>query len=259
MAVGYSGSYDNEGTMKTCLITGASSGLGRELTIHYAQLGWRVYAVARSEAALQELALEHVTVKPMVCDLTSKEQLCTLIQQLNADTSSLDLAILNAGTCIYVDAEHLQLNDFEHTFAINFFAIVALVPQLLPLLKSSAHGQLAIVSSLAHVFPFTKAEAYGASKAAVSYFTESLRVDWSGNGVDVCLIEPGFVDTPLTQKNDFAMPFLMSREDAVQRISQGIVKRQARVRFPKRLVWSLNLLRLVPYSIRLVIAKGMKP
>ncbi|MCH8537102.1 MAG: SDR family NAD(P)-dependent oxidoreductase, partial [Alkalimonas sp.] len=205
-----------------------------------------------------ELALQYSTVVPLVCDLTDSSALTELMSKLRSQTASLDLAILNAGTCIYVDAEQLQLSDFEQTFAINFFAIVALVPQLLPLLKAAEHGQLAIVSSLAHVFPFTKAEAYGASKAAVSYFTESLRADWSGNGVNVCLIEPGFVDTPLTQKNEFDMPFLISSDQAVQRISQGIASRQPRIRFPKRLVWSLHALRILPYRLRLAIARGMK-
>ncbi|MDP4534661.1 SDR family NAD(P)-dependent oxidoreductase [Alkalimonas collagenimarina] len=245
--------------MKSCFITGASSGIGRALACHYAHNGWRVYAVARSEAALQELSLEHSTIVPMACDLTDSAALSTLVAEITADCPSLDLVILNAGTCIYVDAEQLQLSDFEQTFAINFFAIVALVPLLLPLLKAGQQSQLAIVSSLAHVFPFTKAEAYGASKAAVSYFTESLRVDWSGNGVDVCLIEPGFVDTPLTKKNEFDMPFLISSDEAVKRISQGIAQRRARIRFPKRLVWSLNVLRILPYRLRLVVARGMKP
>lgn len=244
--------------MKSCFITGASSGIGRELACHYASQGWRVFAVARSEVVLQELALQYSSLVPLVCDLTDPKALSQMMSVLSAELTSLDLAILNAGTCIYVDAEQLQLSDFEQTFAINFFAIVALVPQLLPLLQASERGQLAMVSSLAHVFPFTKAEAYGASKAAVSYFTESLRADWAGNGVDLCLIEPGFVDTPLTQKNDFDMPFLISSDDAVQRISQGIAKRQPRIRFPKRLVWSLNVLRLVPYPLRLAIARGMK-
>jgi NAD(P)-dependent dehydrogenase (short-subunit alcohol dehydrogenase family) len=117
------------------------------------------------------------------------------------------------------------------------------------------HGsQLAFVSSLAHLFPFGRAEAYGASKAAVSYFADSLRADLAPTGIDVCLIEPGFVDTPLTRKNDFPMPFLLSAGEAAIRIADKLERRAWRIRFPQRLVWSLQLLRCLPYGVRQRVA-----
>ena len=129
---------------------------------------------------------------------------------------------------------------------------------MLPLLQKSDQGTLAIVSSLAHLFPFTKAEAYGASKAALSYFADSLRVDLTDLGITVSLIEPGFVDTPLTQKNDFKMPFLLQVDDAAARIRKGLQAQQQRIRFPKRLVWSLHLLNLLPYSVRCKVAARIR-
>ncbi|MEN3156977.1 SDR family NAD(P)-dependent oxidoreductase [Alkalimonas sp. NCh-2] len=245
--------------MPCCLITGASSGIGRQLALDYARAGWQVLAVARSTDALEALAAQHDGIRPVVADLTRAEDIAALCQGIAESGQPLDLAVLNAGTCIYVDAGDLQLPDFEQTFAINFFAIVRLSAALLPLLQQSKQGRLALVSSLAHYFPFTRAEAYGASKAAVSYFADSLRVDWADKGVAVTLIEPGFVDTPLTQKNDFAMPFLLSVDDASQRMLTGLSKGKPRIRFPKRLVWSLNLLRLLPYPLRIRVAGGMKP
>lgn len=244
--------------MPYCLITGASSGIGRQLAISYAKAGWQVLAVARSTDALDALAQQHSRIHPCTADLTDAKDIEVLCQTVADFGQPLDLAILNAGTCIYVDATDLKLSDFEQTFAINFFALVALSAALLPLLKQAATGRLVLVSSLAHYFPFTRAEAYGASKAAVSYFADSLRADWANEGVAVSLIEPGFVDTPLTQKNDFAMPFLLSVEDACNRIVAGLDKSKPRIRFPKRLVWSLNLLRVLPYSWRIRLAKGMK-
>ncbi|MCC5827721.1 SDR family NAD(P)-dependent oxidoreductase [Alkalimonas sp.] len=244
--------------MPYCLITGASSGIGRQLAIHYAKAGWRVLAVARSTDALNALAQQHAGIQPFTADLTQEKDIAALCQAVADSGQPLDLAILNAGTCVYVDATDLKLSDFEQTFAINFFALVALSAALLPLLKQATTGRLALVSSLAHYFPFTRAEAYGASKAAVSYFADSLRADWASEGVAVSLIEPGFVDTPLTQKNDFAMPFLLTVEDATNRIVSGLDKSKPRIRFPKRLVWSLNLLRVLPYRWRIRLAKGMK-
>ncbi|PKM20586.1 MAG: short-chain dehydrogenase [Gammaproteobacteria bacterium HGW-Gammaproteobacteria-15] len=241
----------------TCLITGASSGIGRELALHYAANGWIVYAVARSADKLRELEQ-----KPGVCalplDLTDNTALQRIAQQLSDDGVVLDLLLLNAGTCEYVDANNLDLAAFERTFAINFHAVVAATKHFMPLLKASLAPQLAIVSSMAHFFPFTRSEAYGASKAAVSYFVDSLRVDLADSGISISLIEPGFVDTPLTQKNDFAMPFLVPVTQAANRIYTGLAQGKSRIRFPRRLSLLLKLLSLLPYDLRNSVARRMK-
>ena len=218
----------------TCLITGASSGIGRELALHYAANGWKVYAVARSADKLHELA-QHSAIHALPLDLTDNTALQRTAQQLADDGVVLDLLLLNAGTCEYVDANDLDLAAFERTFAINFHAVVAATKYFMPLLQASLTPQLAIVSSMAHFFPFTRSEAYGASKAAVSYFVDSLRVDLADSGINISLIEPGFVDTPLTQKNDFAMPFLVPVTQAAGRIYTGLAKGNSRIRFPRRL------------------------
>lgn len=241
-----------------CLITGASSGLGRELAIQYAKAGWQVIAVARSVNALNELHQEHKSIHAFPLDLTETDLFSAAVEHLSQQIPVLDLVILNAGSCDYVDATNLPLESFDRTMALNFQAQVAAVKLLMPLLQKSTEATLAVVSSLAHLFPFTKAEAYGASKAALSYFADSLRVDLTDSGIRVCLIEPGFVDTPLTQKNDFQMPFLLQVSDAAGRIRKGLDAQQQRIRFPKRLVFSLHLLNLLPYSLRCKVAAGMR-
>ncbi len=241
----------------TCLITGASSGIGRQLALHYAAKGWTVYAVARSVDKLNELS-KNAGIHAVPLDLTDNTAISATALQLQEEGVVLDLLLLNAGTCEYVDASALDLAAFERTFAINFHAVVAATKYFMPLLKASLTPQLAIVSSMAHFFPFTRAEAYGASKAAVSYFTDSLRVDLVDSGISVHLIEPGFVDTPLTQKNDFAMPFLVSVEQAASRIFTGLEQGKSRIRFPHRLSVMLKLLSLLPYNLRNSVAKRMK-
>ncbi len=241
-----------------CLITGASSGLGRELAVQYAEIGWQVIAVARSVNALNELHHQHNNIQALPLDLTNTALFSAAVEQLSQQIPALDLVILNAGSCDYVDAANLPLDIFERTMALNFQAQVAAVKLLLPLLQKSEQPTLAVVSSLAHLFPFTKAQAYGASKAALSYFTDSLRVDLADTGIRVSLIEPGFVDTPLTQKNDFKMPFLLQVEEAASRIRLSLDAGQQRIRFPKRLVWSLQLLNLLPYNLRCKVAAGMR-
>lgn len=238
------------------VITGASSGIGRETASYYAKQGWIVYAIARSADKLAELAAEHPQrIIPVSLDLTNMEAMQSWLLSLPASVN-FDVVLLNAGNCEYVEAKDLDLAAFERTFAINFQAVVASTKLLLPSLK--AGNTLAIVSSMAHFFPFTRSEAYGASKAAVSYFAESLRVDLADTGINVCLIEPGFIDTPLTQKNDFDMPFLMPVAAAAKRIFDGINAGKLRLRFPRRLGYLLNALSMLPYGMRTKLAARMK-
>lgn len=241
----------------TCLITGASSGIGYQLAQHYAANGWTVYAVARSKDKLDDLA-KNAGIIALPLDLTDTAAIQDATTRLQQKGVVLDLLLLNAGTCEYVDATDLDLAAFERTFAINFQAVVAATKFFMPLLKASLSPQLAIVSSMAHFFPFTRAEAYGASKAAVSYFADSLRVDLADSGISVHLIEPGFVDTPLTKKNDFSMPFLVPVEQAAARIYNGLLAGQSRIRFPRRLSFTLKLLSLLPYNLRNKMAQRMK-
>ena len=243
---------------KCCLITGASSGLGRALALQYAAAGWQVLAIARSGERLQQLSQQSPWIHCLQLDLTNSDAVAASVPQIRQLLPRLDLIILNAGTCEYVDAQDFELAAFDRTFAVNFFSVVAAVKCWLPLLHTSTRPQLAIVSSLAWMFPFTKAQAYGASKAALSYFTDSLRLDLTGQGIQVSLIEPGFVDTPLTRKNDFAMPFILPVEQAAARVITAIEAGKLRYRFPKRLAVSLSLLNLLPYHWRQKVAVAMK-
>jgi NAD(P)-dependent dehydrogenase (short-subunit alcohol dehydrogenase family) len=243
---------------KCCLITGASSGIGRALALQYAAAGWQVLAVARSGERLQQLSQLSPWIQCLQLDLTSSDDVAQSAIQIQKLLPRLDLIILNAGTCEYVEANDFDLSAFDRTFAVNFFSVVAAVKFWLPLLATSTRPQLAIVSSLAWLFPFTKAQAYGSSKAALSYFADSLRLDIADTGIQVSLIEPGFVDTPLTRKNDFAMPFILPVEQAAARVIKAIDAGKLRYRFPKRLALSLSLLNWLPYNLRQKVAASMK-
>lgn len=237
---------------KICFLTGASTGLGRALALELAGRGYLVLAVARSADLLMQLAQQHQNIRACPLDVTEDGAMQQFVDRIAFDYGRLDLVLLNAGTCEYVQATDLDLTAFDRTFALNFRAVVSATKLLLPLIP--AGGQLAFVSSLAHLFPFGRAEAYGASKAAISYFADSLRADIAATGIQVCLIEPGFVDTPLTRKNDFPMPFLLPAGEAAIRIAAKLEAGAWRIRFPQRLVWSLQLLRCLPYGIRQRVA-----
>lgn len=233
------------------VITGASSGLGRALALELAAQGHWVVACARSHDALWQLAEQpnaNGRILPCVMDMTDVAQIQQAFTTVQQRFGQVDNLILNAGSCEYVDINTLDVALFRRLFELNFFAQVQMIQTFLPLLKTSPNPVLALVSSLAHLFPFSKNQAYGASKAAVSYFADSLRVDCPE--LTVQLIEPGFVDTPLTQKNQFSMPFLLSAENAARRMATALHKRQLRLQFPARLVWTLKLLNCVPYRWR---------
>lgn len=240
------------------LVTGASSGLGRALALELAAQGHWVVACARNQAALWQLAEEPSAlgrILPVTLDVTDELQIAAAAALVQQRFTRLDTLVLNAGTCEYVDASSPDLAMFERVMRLNFHAQVAMIAAFQPLLQQAKQPQLAMVSSLAHLLPFSRNQAYGASKAALSYYADSLRVDlpW----LHVLLIEPGFVDTPLTAQNTFQMPFLLTVEDAATRMASAIAKRQLRCRFPKRLVASLNVLRLLPYGLRQKVAASL--
>ena len=215
-------------------ITGASSGIGRALAKQLAQQGNKVIASGRNRKALADLALESDNIFPLICDLV-KDNKDSIQQSLNELTNHLDRIVLSAGDCQYLEVEQSDWSCVDHVMAINFHGSVRAIQAALPLLEKSDHGHIVGISSMASMAPFTQAEAYGASKAALSYFLSALRIDLKAKNIDVTDIMPGFIDTPLTQKNDFSMPFLLSPADASNRIVKAIEKRSFNAIFPKRL------------------------
>jgi short-subunit dehydrogenase len=234
---------------KTIWITGASSGLGRALAIKLAANGHRIIASARTAAALEQLALDS-NIVAVPCDISDEQSLQRAIDVIKADHTYLDQVILNAGVCEYLDFPNPDWGSVRRVMEVNYFATVNCVRLALPLLMNASdqgrRSQVVAIASQVTAAPFPRAEAYGASKAALQYFFNSLRIDLVGEGIDVSVINPGFVDTPLTQKNNFAMPFLMDVDDAARRIIKRLDARPRSYSFPKRLSLVLLLSRLFP-------------
>ena len=230
-------------------ITGASSGIGQQLAIKLASAGNTVIISARNQKTLKAMAQQNSNMVPLVFDVSDRDSLPTVAQQLTAISEHLDRVIINAGNCEYLDLD-LDQPDWsmmERIININFLGAVNTVELALPLLKKSQlRPQIVGVVSLATALPFARAEAYGASKAALQYFLDSLRVDLIAEAIDVTVINPGFVKTPLTDKNGFDMPFIMSSEQAAQRMITAINKRPYEYNFPKRLYYLLKLLSWMP-------------
>jgi NAD(P)-dependent dehydrogenase (short-subunit alcohol dehydrogenase family) len=233
---------------KVIWVTGASSGLGRSLALQLADGGAMVIASARNQQALDELAEQHHNIHSLAIDITDQAACDALPARMAEITPHLDQAILNAGACEYLDFPDPDWEAVRRVMEVNFFGTVNCVKSVLPLLRKrrANRAHLVVVASQVTAAPFPRAEAYGASKAALQYFCDSLRLDLAREDIDVSVVNPGFVDTPLTRRNDFAMPFLMDVEEAARRIANKLQARPRRYAFPLRLSLLLGISRILP-------------
>ncbi len=229
-------------------ITGASSGIGQALAEAYAANGRPVVATARRGEALEALRMRWPTIESLVADTTDRQSMADL--RLYWEQQPLSLAILNAGTCEYLDVRQFDADLVERVITTNVVGTARSVEAALPGLRLARSrglpARLAIVSSSAWWFPFPRAEAYSASKAALTSFAHSLRADLAGEGIGVSVISPGFVKTPLTDRNDFAMPFRISAEEAATIIVRSLDRGRDEIAFPRRFTWLLRSLGILP-------------
>ncbi|MBA6390986.1 SDR family NAD(P)-dependent oxidoreductase [Colwellia sp. BRX10-3] len=231
----------------TILITGATSGIGESLLHRYISKGYQVIACGRNEEKLKQLAHDNAHVIPLAFDVTDTEQICKAANKIN-EIEHIDILMLNAGDCRYIDnAKAFDGALFASVIATNLQSLGHILEYFLP--KVITGGQIVFVSSSATILPFPRAEAYGASKAGIDYLANSLRLDLKAENIAVTLVHPGFIKTPLTDKNDFPMPFLLSSEQAASRIYQGVSERKSYLHFPKRLTWIMRFISLLPNFI----------
>jgi NAD(P)-dependent dehydrogenase (short-subunit alcohol dehydrogenase family) len=234
------------------LITGASTGLGRALALHYARLGWRVVVTARRQALLDELA-ESIrsaggSAVPLVCDVAEAAQVGALIEQATAQCGRIDLAILNAGISERTDAHQFDAAVFERMCRTNLLGVAYGLQGLIPLMRQQGGGQIAVVSSIAGDRGIPGSAGYSATKAAVTALCDGLRVHLRASGIRLVTIAPGYVHTPMTAqfKN---MPFVMTAEDAAALIARRLARGDRVIRFPFIPALFTWLMQIVPVAL----------
>lgn len=238
--------------MKSILITGASTGIGAELAKLFLDDGHQVFVLARSADKLKALQSEYgERAVILVADISDLSQMQAAQAVVEEKTKALDACVLNAGTCDYIDANNFHASDFESVNRVNWTGCLNSIEVFLPLLCKSVSPHLVGISSLATVLPLPRSQAYGASKAAFEYCLRSLEVDLFKQGLFLTLVRPGFVDTPLTRRNDFPMPFIIDSNKAAQIIKKGIEKRKRMIEFPGIFVLMMKLIARLPMFLQI--------
>ncbi len=243
---------------KVVLITGASSGIGYELSKQLANEECNIALLARRDKILETLIeslkyenRKHLYVK---CDVGNKEEVLSALTEIRNKFGEIDIAILNAGISYHSGVENFSSEKAEKIFNVNVFGIIYFIEQLLPVFMKNKSGIIVGISSLADGKGFPKSGFYCASKAAVSLLLESVRIELKKYNIKVITVKPGFIKTPMTEKNNFPMPFLIDASKAAEIIIQGIKKEKKIIQFPFGIVMGAKLLKILPDSIFKIIA-----
>ena len=237
------------------LITGASSGIGRELAKLYATKDNELILLARREDRLQELQSQLLKAKSVEIIAADVSEFDTL-QEKMGDIGALDMVILNAGISLGHSLEMTPFKDFKKLYDVNLLSNHAILEILLPHFKSQGSGKIVFISSLASLFSMPSSKAYSSSKRALNAYAEGIRYKCKPYGIKVINILPGFIKSELTDKNSFHMPFLLSTEDGAKIIKRAIDKNKKFYPFPKRFYFFILLFRLFPDFIKQKIIKS---
>ncbi len=239
---------------KTAWITGASTGIGRELVLKLARQGVCVAASARSADKLAELVSAHAGIVAVPVDVTDRAAVADAHARVVAALGAIDLAVLNAGVWHPMEAKAYDAGRAAQSMSVNYQGIANALEPLIPAMIAAGRGQLALVASVAGYRGLPKAAAYAPTKAAVISLAEVLRLELPRHGIVVSLVNPGFVQTPMTDVNEFPMPYIIKSGDAADRILRGLARGKFEIAFPWQLATIMKLLRLMPNSLYLRLA-----
>jgi short-subunit dehydrogenase len=254
---------DSGKSIRTTWLVGASTGIGAALIKALDASDSMIFVSARNLSAIQKTFARYAArIIPVEMDIVDDASVRHAQAEILKHCDYLDRVIINAGTCEYIDSYEIDLASVKRVMDTNFYGALNVINASLPLLRKAksvsaaerkAAPQLVLVSSSVTYQALPRAGAYGASKAAIRYMMECLKLDLQHEGLDLRVISPGFVKTPLTDKNDFPMPFRISAEEAAKRIVKGLNGKRFDVHFPKRFTLILKALSCLPDSWRFAL------
>ena len=235
---------------KTIWITGGSTGIGKALAIKFANKGWNVAISARRENLLQEISSNHENIHGFPVDVTDKIKCKQTFEQIRNKFENIDICFFSTGTWDPKKEKDIDVEQIENVFKVNFFGTLNSIKAVEEYFKNRKMGTITIVSSIAGYRGLPNSTGYGPSKSALNNLAESLYFDFKRSNVRVCLVSPGFIKTPMTDKNDFKMPFLKTTDYAAEKIYDGLVNKNIfEIHFPKSLTLILKIFSFLPSSI----------
>ena len=243
---------------KVVWITGASSGIGKSLALKFAKEGWNVAISARRENLLKEISESNEKIRSFPLEVTDKNKCKEVFQDIKSHYGDIDICFFSTGTWSPNQEKDIDLEQIENVFKVNFFGTLNCVKAVEEHFKNKKNGIITIVSSIAGYRGLPNTTGYGPSKSALISLAESLYFDFERHNVRVCLVSPGFIKTPMTDKNDFKMPFLKTPEFAAEKIYEGLVnKKSFEIHFPKELTLALKLFKILPSKIYFNLLKKL--
>ncbi len=238
---------------KKIWVTGASTGIGKAVAERFAKEGWKVAISARRGELLKNIAQDN-NIFDYPLDVTDEKKVHEIFKRILEDFKNIDLCIFSAGTYEPKLEEEISQEQIRKTMEVNFFGVVNCIKTVEEYFKNIKNGHISIVSSIAGYRGLPNSSGYGPSKAALSNLTESLYFDFKKHNVKISLISPGFIKTPMTDKNKFRMPFIKSPEFAADKIYNGLVKSNAfEITFPKQLTTIFKFLKILPNKVYLFL------
>jgi len=235
---------------KTIWITGGSTGIGKALAIKFADEGWNVAISARRIELLNELSEKYENISSFQLDVTDKLRCKEVFNNIKEKYENIDICFFSTGTWDPKKEKDIDVEQMEEVFRVNFFGTVNSIKAVEKYFKDNKRGIITIVSSIAGYRGLPNSTGYGPSKSALNNLAESLYFDFKRYNVRVSLVSPGFIKTPMTDKNDFKMPFLKTTEYAAEKIYDGLInKKNFEIHFPKSLTLILKILSLLPSKI----------
>ena len=229
-------------------LVGASSGIGRATAAALHDRGAVVFASARDASALDQLAAQHRGVVPLPMDACNRSQVQDAAAAVLGD-GPLDLVVYCAGHYRELGAAAFDLEEMVKHQQVNYLGALHVLDAVLPALLLQGRGHVSLLGSVAGYRGLPRSVAYGPTKAALIHLAEAMYLELRPRGLGISVVNPGFVDTPLTSRNSFAMPGLISADEAARQMLGGWEKGKFEIHFPRRFTWPMKLLALLPFRI----------
>ena len=245
---------------KNVWITGASSGIGKALATKFATKGWKVAASARRENLLQDLNNNNSNIHSFPLDVKDESRAKKIFQDIVEKFQTIDICVFCSGIHDPESEKKLSGEKIREIMETNFFGTVNCIMAVNTYFRDRKNGHISIVSSVAAYRGLPVASGYCASKSALTSLAESLYFDFKRHNVRVSVVSPGFIKTPMTDKNKFPMPMIRSPEYAAEKMFIGLTKKNVfEIHFPVAFTMLMKLLKIMPNWLYFMIAsKGMK-